>query len=137
MDSFRNTALGLTFWYAFLALLCGLLLIILNDLDARAACLAGADVALLFALGLILKSRRLSEQSIVGGEFWRALPPPERPRSDFGRRMARSALETTWLRFAKGAAMIAIVLCAFALANHHADTSASAQTLSAALSDAG
>src|SRR4051812_48318983 len=89
MDNFRETAIGLTFWYAFLALLCGLLLIILSDPEPAAAFLAGADIALLFALGLIVKSGRLNEQSIARGEFWRALPPAERPRGERGRDMAR------------------------------------------------
>jgi hypothetical protein len=129
MDNFRETAIGLSFWYSFLALLCGLLLIILNHLDAHAAFLAGADIALLFALGLIIKSRRLSEDTITRGEFWRALPVRERPRGEVGRRMARSTLETTWLSFAKGAAAIAIVLCGLALASHDTGRSASARPL--------
>ena len=87
MDDFRETAISLTFWYAFLALLVGLLLIVLNDLDAHAACLAGADIALLFALGLIMKSRALNEESIVRGQFWHALPSNKRPASEGGRRM--------------------------------------------------
>ena len=134
MDRFRDTALGLSLWYAFLALLGGLLLIILNHLDVRASLLAGANIALLFALALIVKSRRLSEQSIVGGEFWRALPPPERPRSEVGRRMARSALEITWLRFARGAALFAIMLCALAFTSNHTSTAAWAQALHAPIS---
>ena len=79
MDDFRETAIGLTLWYAVLSLLCGLLLIVLNDLDPHAACLAGADIALLFAIALIIKSRRLNEHSIVRGQFWRALPSNKRP----------------------------------------------------------
>jgi hypothetical protein len=129
MDNFRATAIYLTFWYAFLALLSALLVIALNDLDARAALLAAADVALLFALGLIVKSRGLSEHSIMRGEFWRALPASERPRGERGRRMAYSVLERVWLHAAKGAAAIAIVLCALALLSNHTDTSASAQNL--------
>ena len=108
MDDFRETEIGLTLWYAFLALLCGLLLIALNHLDAHAACLAGADIALLFALGLIMKSRALNEQSIVRGHFWRALPSNKRPRSEGGRRMAYSILERIWLNSAKAAAALAI-----------------------------
>jgi hypothetical protein len=135
MDNFRETAIGLTVWYAFLAFLGGLLLIIFNHLDTHAACLAGADIALLFALGLIVKLRRLNEHSIVRGEFWRALPARERPRGEGGRRMAYSVLERVWLHSAKGAAAVAIVLCGLALANHHSGTSASAQTLPAAVSD--
>ena len=118
MDNFRETAVSLTAWYAFLAILCGLLLIVLNDLSPPRALLAAANIALLFALGLIVKSRRLSEHSIARGEFWRALPPRERPRGEPGRRMARSVLELTWLKFAKGAAAIAIVLSALAYASH-------------------
>src|SRR4051812_14351794 len=109
MDHFRETAIGLTIWYAFLVLLSGLLLIVLNDLDARAACLAGADIALLFALGLVVKSRQLNEQSIVRCQFWRALPASVRPHGAGGRRVAYSMLERVWLHSAKGAAAIAIV----------------------------
>jgi hypothetical protein len=129
MDDFRETAFSLTAWYAFLAFLGALLLIVLNDLEAPAACLAGANIALLFALGLIVKSRRLSEHSIMREEFWRALPPRERPRGEPGRRMARSMLEVTWLRFAKGAAAIAIVLCGLASASHGTNAAAWAQAL--------
>jgi hypothetical protein len=135
MDSFRETAIGLTVWYAFLAFLSGLLLIVLNDLEPCTACLAGADIALLFALSLIVKLRSLNEQSIIRCEFWRALPASERPRGERGRRLAHSTLERVWLHSARGAAAIAIVLCALALASHHDGTSASAQTLPAAISD--
>jgi len=135
MDDFRETAITLTFWYAFLALLCGLLVIVLNDLDAHAACLAGADVALMFALGLIMKSRRLNEQSIVRGQFWRALPASKRPASEGGRRMARSMLQRVWLHAAKGAAAIAITFCVLALATHHTGGPAVAHSLPAAISE--
>jgi uncharacterized membrane protein YbhN (UPF0104 family) len=129
MDNFRETAIGLTVWYAFLAILGGLLLIVLNDLEAPAAFLAGANIALLFALGLIVKSRRLSERSIMREEIWRAVPPRERPRGEPGRRMARSTLEQTWLTFAKGAAGLAIVLCGLAYASHGTNGAAWSQAL--------
>jgi hypothetical protein len=135
MDHFRETAIGLTIWYAFLVLLSGLLLIVLNDLDARAACLAGADIALLFALALVVKSRRLNEQSIVRCQFWRALPASERPHGAGGRRVAYSMLERVWLHSAKGAAAIAIVLCGLALVSNHTGASASAQSMPAGVSD--
>jgi uncharacterized membrane protein YozB (DUF420 family) len=134
MDDFRETAISLTFWYAFLALLVGLLLIVLNDLDAHAACLAGADIALLFALGLIMKSRALNEESIVRGQFWHALPSNKRPASEGGRRMAQSMLERVWLHSAKGAAAVAIALCMLALATHQGSGPAAAQSLPAAVS---
>jgi len=129
MDRFRETAIGLTCWYASLAALVGLLSIVLNDLDAPAAFLAAADIALLFALGLIAKSRRLSEHSIVREEFWHTLPARERPHSEPGRRVARRTLEHTWLHFAKGAAALAIVLCGLAYASHGTNASAWAQAL--------
>jgi len=135
MDDFRETAIGLTLWYAVLSLLCGLLLIVLNDLDAHAACLAGANIALLFALGLIIKSRRLNEHSIMRCQFWRALPSNKRPHSEGGRRVAYSMLERIWLRSAKGAAAIAIALCMLALATQHSGGPAAAQSLPAAVTE--
>ena len=130
MDNFRDTAIGLTIWYAFLAGLVGLLLIVLNGLEAPAAFLAAANIALLFALGLIVKSRTLSEHSIVRGAFWRALPARERPRGETGRRMAHSVLEQTWLRFAKGAAAVAIALCILAFVGHETSASTWSHALS-------
>ena len=124
MDNFRETAFSLTAWYAFLAFLGALLLIVLNDIETPAAFLIAANVALLFALGLIAKARGLSEHGLMRGEFWRPLPARQRPRGATGRRMAHSALEQTWLRFAKGAAAAAIALCALAYVSH--ETSASA-----------
>ena len=132
MDDFRETAIGLTLWYAVLSLLCGLLLIVLNDLDPHAACLAGADIALLFAIALIIKSRRLNEHSIVRGQFWRALPSNKRPHSEGGRRVAYSMLERIWLHSAKTAAVLAIAFCILALATHQGGGPAVAQSLPAA-----
>jgi hypothetical protein len=129
MDNFRETAFSLTAWYAFLAFLGALLLIVLNDIETPAAFLIAANVALLFALGLIAKARGLSERSITRGEFWRALPARERPRGETGWRMAHSALEQTWLKFAKGAAAVAIVLCGLAYASHGTNAAAWAQAL--------
>lgn len=131
MDNFKETAISLTFWYAFLAILVGLLLIVLNDLDAPAAFLAAADIALLFALALIVKSRGLSEHTIMREDFWHALPARERPRGESARRAARSTLEQTWLHCAKGAAALAIVLCGLAYASHGPQASATARSLDA------
>ncbi|HWP16605.1 MAG TPA: hypothetical protein VNM46_13345 [Xanthobacteraceae bacterium] len=137
MDNFRETAFGLTLWYAVLAGLIGVLLIVLNDLSPPVAFLAGANIALLFALALILKTRSLSEDSISRGTFWRTVPQRERPRGTGGLRMARVTLERIMLSFARGAAVVAIVFCALALMSHHESTSASAQTLPAAASGDG
>ena len=131
MDGFRETAIGLTFWYAILAVLIGLLLIVLNDMETPAAFLAAADITLLFALGLIIKASQLNEHSVVREEFWRALPAPLRTHGEPGRRLARTTLEQTWLHFAKGAAALAIVLCGLAYASHGTNASAFADAVSA------
>jgi len=66
---------------------------------------------------------------------WRALflallrkygPAHARPRGDAGQRMAQSALTEMWLRFARGAAVIAMVFCALAYASHGPGNSAQA-----------
>jgi hypothetical protein len=137
MDNFRETAFGLTLWYAVLAVLIGVLLIVLNDLQPPVAFLAGADIALLFALGLILKTRSLREDNISRDTFWRAVPQRDRPRGQSGLRMARAMVERILLSFARAAAVVAIIFCGLALASHHESTSASAETLPAASSDAG
>ena len=61
---------------------------------------------------------RLNDRRITRGQFWRTLPPRARPSGQAGRRIAHRALEETWLRFAKGAAMIAIVLSGLAFASN-------------------
>ena len=129
MDDFRETAIGLGIWYAFLAGLIGLLLIVLNDLEAPTAFLAAANIALLFAFGLIVKARHLNDYSIVRDAFWRTLPARNRPESEPARRVARSTLEQTWLRFAKGAAAVAIVLCGLAYVSHGTHASARAHPI--------
>ena len=50
-----------------------------------------------------------------------------RPPGEAGLRMARRALEETWLRFAKGAAAVAIVLSALAYASNGVSASALGQ----------
>jgi drug/metabolite transporter (DMT)-like permease len=134
VDNFRDTAFGLTLWYAVLAILVGVLLIVLNDLQPPVAFLAGANIALLFALGLILKTRSLKEDNISRDTFWCTVPRRDRPRGQSGLRMARVMFERILLSFARGAAVVAIIFCALALASHHESTSASAQTLPEAAS---
>jgi hypothetical protein len=114
MDSCRETAFCLTLWYAFLTLLAAVLLIVLNDLDAPTALLAAANVALLFALVLMARAGRLTERSVVRGQFWRTLPERQRPAGEAGVRLARRALQETWLTFAKGAAVVAVALASLA-----------------------
>jgi hypothetical protein len=116
MDSFRETAFWLTVWHAFLATLVAALAIVLQDFEPATALLIAANVTLLFSLALITRAGRLTDRRITRGQFWRSLPPAKRPPGEAGLRMARQALQETWLRFAKGAAALAIVLSGLAYA---------------------
>ena len=70
----------------------------------------GANIALVFSLGLVLRAACLREDRIERTEVWRILRPQERPIGDAGRRSARDDLQELLLRFAQAAAGIAIVL---------------------------
>jgi len=121
MERCRETAFCLTLWYAVLTIVVGVLAIALHDLDRSTALLVAANFALLFALVLMARAARLTDISILRGEFWRILPPSERPRGEAGAQIARRTLRETWLRFAKGAAAVAIVLSSVALLSNGAD----------------
>jgi hypothetical protein len=114
MDSFRETAFCLTLWHGLLTLLVTVLAIALNDLPAPAALLVAATVALLFALVLMARAGRLTERNVMRGQFWRTVPPRNRPPGEAGARLASRVLRETWLRFARAAAVIAIVLASLA-----------------------
>jgi hypothetical protein len=120
MDSFRDTAFYLMVWQTFLAILATILLIALNDIEPATALLIAANFALLFSAVLMIRTSRLDDQRITRTAFWRTVPARLRPRGEAGLRLARAALEETWLKFAKGAAAAAIVLCALAYASHDA-----------------
>ena len=127
MDRFRETAFYLMIWHSFLAILVTLLLIALNDIEPATALLIAANFALLFSAVLIIRTNRLDEQRITRTAFWRTVPARQRPHGEAGLRLARAALEETWLKFAKGAAAAAIILCALAYASHEVAGSAWAQ----------
>jgi hypothetical protein len=114
MDRFRETAFYLTVWHAFLAALVSVLLIAINDFEPTTALLVAANLTLIFSLVLVARARRLTEHRIARGQFWRTVPPQDRPAGEAGLRMARNVLEMTWLRFARDAAAVAIVLSALA-----------------------
>ena len=86
MGPFRENAFYLLAWRAFLVALIALALIVTRSFEFAAAFLIGANVALLFSLGLIVWSERLTEQRIVWTEAWRMLKPsptagwPSRPQ---------------------------------------------------------
>lgn len=74
------------------------------------AFVVGADIALVFAIGLLLRAACLREDRIERTEPWRILEPRERPLGEAGRRSARDDLQVVLLRFAKGASGVAILL---------------------------
>jgi len=61
----------------------------------------GTTVALIFSIGLIIRSYFLTEERLLRSEVWRALRPDERPTGIQGRQLARAQLEELLLRFAK------------------------------------
>jgi len=121
MERCRETAFCLTLWYAVLTALVTVLAVVLHDLDCPSALLVAANAALLFALVLMARAGRLTDISIVRGQFWHTLPARERPRGEAGARIARCALQETWLKFAKGAAAVAIVLSSVAFVSNGVD----------------
>lgn len=124
MQSFRDTAFYLMVWQSFLAVLAAVLLIVLNDIEPATALLIAANFALIYAVVLVIRANRLDEREVVRTACWRTVPPRRRPPGEVGPRLARAALEEVWLRFAKGAAAVAIVLCTLAYASHEATASA-------------
>lgn len=120
MDSHRDTAFYLALWYAVLTALGTILVIALNDVGLATAFLIAANAALLFALVLTV----LTGRNITHGQFWRTLPPNARLPGEAGLRMARRALEETWLRFAKGATAAAIVFALLAYGSNGVSASA-------------
>jgi hypothetical protein len=118
MDDIRSTAFALTIFHAFLAALSTTLLIVLHDFSAETSFLIAANCALLFSLLLIARAGRLTDEQIIRGTFWRTVPVKHRPAGASGLRIARTILEETWLRFAKGAAVAAMILCSLAYASH-------------------
>jgi hypothetical protein len=115
MGPFRENAFYLLAWRAFLVALIALALIVTRSFELAAAFLIGANVALLFSLGLIVWSERLTEQRIVLTEAWRMLKPSQRPAGRAGRRWALSCLSDVALRFAQVVSVLAIALSASAL----------------------
>lgn len=76
----------------------------------------GANIALVFAICMILRAVCLHEDGIEHTEAWLILLPQERPTGDSGRRLACDELQDVLLRFAKAAAGAAIILYGASLA---------------------
>ena len=115
MDRFSDKVFGLLVWRAFLTTLIAILLTIARDLPLRVASLAGANVALLFSLGLIEWSQSLTDDRVVSTQAWRMLNPGQRPAGIGGRRWACRYLRDQALPFAEAASAVAAALSAAAL----------------------
>jgi hypothetical protein len=115
VQPFRETAFYLLTWRAFVVALIALVPMITRGFELAVACLIGADVALLFSLGLIAWNSRLDDERVVLTEAWRLSHSEQRLAGQAARRWARSALGESALRFAKASAMVAIALSASAL----------------------
>ena len=115
MHPFREKAFYLLLWRSILAALIAIVLMATRSFGLAAAFLIGANVALLFSIGLLAWRSQLDEEHIVRTEAWRALGPDERPAGEGGRRWALNNLEELTLRFAKASSAVAIALAGTAL----------------------
>ncbi len=115
MDAFRRFSLFTNARHASFVALATAVVMLALSFDLALAFRIGASIQLLFALGLLLRFARLSDERIVRTETWRILTPSERPVGESGRRAARADLELVLLQFAKAAASVAILLYASAL----------------------
>jgi hypothetical protein len=110
MNEFNEKAFYLLVWRAVLATLVGAVFIVTRIAELEAALLVGANIALLFSIGLIAWTSQLDEEQIVRTEAWRTLTPEERPAGKSGRFCALNCLEEIAFRFAKASAAIAAAL---------------------------
>ena len=115
MHPFSEQAFYLLVWRSVLATIITVVLMVTRSFELAVAFLIGANVALLFSVGLIAWKSQLDEEHIVRTEAWRALRWGERPAGDAGRRWAVNILEELTLRFAKVSSAVAIALAGTAL----------------------
>jgi hypothetical protein len=110
MGAFRRFAFAITARdTSFVAVAAATLMLAFSFAPALALTI-GANFALLFAIGLLLRAACLSDARIERTEAWRSLEPQDRPIGDAGRRSARDDLQEVLLRFAKASAGVAIIL---------------------------
>lgn len=76
---------------------------------------AAATVALIFAVGLLIRALCLTEDRLLRSEAWQSLSPDELPDGEPDRHWAREELEALLLHFAMGAAGVAGILYGSAL----------------------
>jgi hypothetical protein len=107
---FRERAFYLLLWRAILATIIAIVMMATRSVTLGTALLIGANVALLFAVGLVAWKSLLDVNRIAQTEAWRSLQPEERPAGEAGRRWAFNCLEELTLRFAKVSSAVAIAL---------------------------
>jgi hypothetical protein len=112
---FSEKAFYLLVWRAILVALMAVVLMVTRSFELGVAFLIGANVALLFSVGLIAWKSQLDEKQIVRTEAWRTLGVEERPAGEGGRRWALNSLEELALQFAKASSAVAIALAGTAL----------------------
>jgi hypothetical protein len=115
MHPFIEKAFFLLLWRAILTTIVAIVLMATRSFGLAVAFLIGANVSLLFSVGLIAWKSQLDEERIARTEAWRALRPDERPSGQAGRRWALNNLEELTLRFAKASSAVAIALAGTAL----------------------
>jgi hypothetical protein len=115
MDAFHRFAFFTTARDASFVALGTATLMLAFSFEPALACFIGGNVALIFALGLLMRAACLSDERIVRTEAWRILTPQELPVGESARRRARDDLQDLLLRFAKAAAGVAVVLLTAAL----------------------
>jgi hypothetical protein len=95
--------------------LAALMLMVAFSFEPPLAFEVGATVALVFSIGLLIRSYLLTEETFLRSEAWYALRPDERPIGDHEQHLARAQLEELLLRFAKAASGVAGLLYISAL----------------------
>jgi hypothetical protein len=115
MNPFRRLAEQTVARDAAFVALAGIVLMVAFSFEPPTAFKSGGTVALVFAVGQILRASRLTDDAVHRVEAWRFLAPHERPAGDSGRRWARDSFEDLLLRVAKTASAIAIGCFSIAL----------------------
>jgi hypothetical protein len=116
MREFSKNAYYLLLWRTILVALIAAVLMVTHTIELKAALLVGANIALLFSVGLIAWTSQHDEEQIVRTEAWRTLMPEERPAGKIGRFCALNCLEEIAFRFAKASAAVAAALAGAVLA---------------------
>jgi len=110
MDAFRRFAFFTVARDASFVALAAATLMLAFSFAPPFALAIGANIALVYAIGLLLRVACLTDEGIVRTEVWRILKPQERPAGESAQRTAKDDLQVVLLQFAEAAAGIAIAL---------------------------